>query len=1160
MAIANLHVSLVERDSGDVEFRYWSDDRNRSTQRMLPLAEVADFVRQSEDAYYAVTIPDLEDIGRRLYRWLDGTNRWLARELASLNTPVVALAIECRGGLANLPWETLHDGTTFLVRGNNPVVLPVRWRQRGPTATQPPNRALSVLFMATSPLGVQPELNYEEEEGRILEATRTYPLSLLVEETGTLDELGVLVRGSEDGSFDVLHLTGHAGFLDEGPRFLTESDTGAPVWVTAAAIHERIARKPSLIFLSGCRTAQSLKGGAVSSLAEELLDRGFPAVLGWGQPVLDNEATHAAATLYKSLNEGFSLVEAVLHVHAALNCSQAKHWHLLRLFVAGAMPAPLVTAPRTPGRLPPPPPSSKKRFLSKKDNVSGTIVDRKDFVGRRRPLQRFMRALRGNEHPAGIVIYGLGGVGKSSLACRLCDRLVDFEPAVHIGVLDEPTLLDTLEQLQTSADERAVLQGSREPLRHRLRTFLDLRQAAGRKRLLLVLDDFEQNTPLDNGQPLIRPQAQEIVESLVWAIEQTDAARCLITSRYELKTSQAPLFYQKPLGSLLLAEVEKKRRALSACRGATPELSALADRVSDGNPRLMERLDKLLGQKGLDHATILSRIEMTASEFREEVLLGELLSALPPMTRRMLAQLLVYEVPVPFFVVSVLTHLENQDLKSRLDAAASLGLLEQEPHAEETVYRVPRLLEPLLAQDRSVDRAALLAAAETAFCSWCLFSPSVPNYLEHFRLVFDAKLKDKVASLAFFLGKQLDGEEFYPLLRRLYEQALTVVRDYRVLAKLAEIVFFFGDGQRAYELLTEALSLCPRDDSSNRAFILLQLSFLKLKRGQENEALRILQKEVRPVFEGLGEQRELAAVLRTEAKCLVECGELEEALHVFQDEVLPVYQRLGETRARASTLAEVAGILSRRGEHHEALRILQDEVLPVYQEPDDARSRAETLSEMADIQNALGEKDEALRVLRDKVQPIYRGLGEVRKLAKTRRRVAAILQARGQRDEALQLLRDEVLPVDRLLQDERGKVATLEKVADILAERGELDEALRILQDEVQPAYKHINDMRSWALMLGQMAGILVLRGEQTDARHLLENKVVPTIRKLRDLAESAVLTKYLILLSDVCLKPRLRTKAVQYLGEARRIASHLGDTETLQLIQRRLITLGATS
>ncbi len=120
--------------------------------------------------------------------------------------------------LAHLPWEVLHDGNSFLVE-RMPGFIPVRWVSSDAVKqlsieAEPENRALQVLFMATSPLGVEPVLDFEAEEGRILEATARQPLALTVEESGCLSELGYLVDDYGQGYFDVFHLTGHATFTD----------------------------------------------------------------------------------------------------------------------------------------------------------------------------------------------------------------------------------------------------------------------------------------------------------------------------------------------------------------------------------------------------------------------------------------------------------------------------------------------------------------------------------------------------------------------------------------------------------------------------------------------------------------------------------------------------------------------------------------------------------------------------------------------------------------------------------------------------------------------------------------------------------------------------------------------------------------------------------
>jgi hypothetical protein len=162
---ASVHLSLVE--AGDsVEFRYWRDDPNQFDQRRLRLDEIHDLARKSEADYYSVRQPDLFDVGRRLYKWLDGDDRWLARQLEDLRgAGEVALLIEARGALAHLPWETLRDGTSFLVHRTAPAVLPVRWKPQPAKPRRPKNRALNVLFMASSPEGVTPVLDYERGEG-----------------------------------------------------------------------------------------------------------------------------------------------------------------------------------------------------------------------------------------------------------------------------------------------------------------------------------------------------------------------------------------------------------------------------------------------------------------------------------------------------------------------------------------------------------------------------------------------------------------------------------------------------------------------------------------------------------------------------------------------------------------------------------------------------------------------------------------------------------------------------------------------------------------------------------------------------------------------------------------------------------------------------------
>jgi len=278
-----LYLRLYQKGETSVELRFFVDNPNDYEERSLSLNVIADLIQQAEQEYYfpqdsrllrnKLSVGNHTTTGRKLFNWLDGSDRILSRTMQQHPGESWILAIDAAKNLAHLPWEVLHDGSNFLV-ARVPAVVPVRWVSDEGTGgvvplqplEQPPNRALQVLFMATSPLGVKPVLEFEAEEGRILQATARQPLALVVEESGSLKELGNLIDDYGKGYFDVLHLTGHATITENGePRFFTETETGECYLASAVDITKSLkSRLPPLIFLSGCRTGQ---GGVISDVS-----------------------------------------------------------------------------------------------------------------------------------------------------------------------------------------------------------------------------------------------------------------------------------------------------------------------------------------------------------------------------------------------------------------------------------------------------------------------------------------------------------------------------------------------------------------------------------------------------------------------------------------------------------------------------------------------------------------------------------------------------------------------------------------------------------------------------------------------------------------------------------------------------------------------------
>ncbi len=693
MKILHLDLKLV----GDryAEFRFFWDNPNDYQSRQLPLEEIACLIKRAETEYYTILHEDYKKTGQALYNWLDGSDRLLEGAINQHRRSGIVLAIAATEKLAHLPWEILHDSTDFLVNRRTFPIIPIRWIKDDNSKPltlehQPANRALNVLFMATSPLGIKSELDFKAEEAKILEATKREPLSLIVEESGCLTELGYLVKDQNEDYFDVIHLTGHATFRDEKPYFITETELGEAEYSSAEDIATELQfQLPKLIFLSGCNTGYSRDAGTVLSMAEALLNQGATAVLGWGQRVLDTDATATAAALYKELSAGRKLTEAVAITYQVLLKNQARDWHLLRLYVAETLPGALVER----GRKPVPRPSVAQEFLDPEKKLRVAI--RETFVGRRRQLQNCLRVLKPYSEEIGVLIHGMGGLGKSTIAARLCDRLSEYELIIWWRQIDESSLVSKLADKLRNAELRTPLKEGKEELKYRLRdVFTELKQP-GYKPFLLVFDDFEWNLEHRQGRYILKTKVAEILKSLVWAIKENNADHhIIITCRYDFEADLDESFYKQPLESFRKSDLQKKLSRLKAFNSEEISLNLIerAKTLADGNPRLLEWLNDevLLGE---DAETKLTQLEATPNEWKRRIIWEELYEQLDPTTERILSRCLVFEIPVPISALEAVCK-SIFDYKKQLNRAIELGLIEVSPEPKESnrIYRVSRIL------------------------------------------------------------------------------------------------------------------------------------------------------------------------------------------------------------------------------------------------------------------------------------------------------------------------------------------------------------------------------------------------------------------------------------------------------------------------------------
>ena len=656
------------------------------------------------------------------------------------------LAMDVQDDLTTLPWETLR------LPGSAEVGPPLALHRHvklyrvvsglGPTPAMSIAGPLRILVAIASPEADSQRgelLDYEAELNRLLDAVdsprreeRTYVRLLNLGTARALREALTLQR------FHVLHLSCHArpGVL------VLEDDEGRADFVDASRFAAEVLppdRGVPLLVLSGCSTALPELGGgageaALPRLARELLARGVPAVLAMTAPVTDPYATRLTAALYRTLStaERSDPLTALSDARRQLEQERARstdqrlgalaEWATPTLFLRGsALPLYDRHAPFDVLTLPPEP-QFGPRMVARQVG---------DFVGRRAESRRARHAVR---EQAGLVLHGLGGVGKSTLAAQTVVTL--GEEVGLVVALSGPTSTDAIltevgKRLLGLCRHRSL--PDNHPLRE-LSGFLREPKMAWSERLealtqefttteplLLLLDNFEDN--LVSADSHFQVADAELGALLATWVQTAGRARLLVTSRYPFvlpEQAERHLVFQH-LGPLSWAETRKLFWRLPGLDALSPADQQQAYLNVGGHPRTLEYLDALLRGGRARFADVSRRMELALAARGltpstawqqgkpsldaalaeaitlavDDVVLGQLLGRLEavPLARHLLAGAAVYRLPVDDVGLGwqlgdeqSLPADPDQDARlARLDEAQQAALAEGRPTELETL-------------------------------------------------------------------------------------------------------------------------------------------------------------------------------------------------------------------------------------------------------------------------------------------------------------------------------------------------------------------------------------------------------------------------------------------------------------------------------------------
>ncbi|MEV4624512.1 CHAT domain-containing protein [Asanoa sp. NPDC049573] len=566
----------------------------------LPLGVVEAWVALPLDG--AATAERLAEAGRRLTDAIFGE-----AGLADLAAVVdgsgfgsaVDVAVIADDLTASLPFELLQlpGGRPLVLAPGVTVTRRLADAMRSSTPSLP--GPLKILAAIAAPFETRTKnapLDVEAEMQAILDAVAgvegSQRAQVTILEVGSLEQIE---KALNEAQYHVLHLSAHGS-----PTSVElENEDGDPVQVDADELVDtlgRTSRPLPLIVLSACAGAAQANG-----LAATLVRRGADRVIAMLSAVTDDYATELAAALYETLagKAKISVAAALAHARRSVEARYTRaaraggrvrqpEYGIATLLAAGDDPPLIDTAaeeaPLAEPTLPPPGGAVRELPLGY-------------LIGRRPELRTVLSVLRGTPAAtdrfgatAGVVITGIGGIGKTALAGRAISRIRRqgwlvvvqegrFNPP-HLfaetakGISHVPQLVDVAATLAGPGDDAVKLK--------------IVEGLLAQARLLLVFDDFEQN--LTDGCATFRDDTfQEIFSGLCRA---ANRGRLLITSRYPMPDDT--FLANVHLPGLTVNELRRLFTRLPALRTIPSDDQQLVMATIGGHPRLIEFVDALL--------------------------------------------------------------------------------------------------------------------------------------------------------------------------------------------------------------------------------------------------------------------------------------------------------------------------------------------------------------------------------------------------------------------------------------------------------------------------------------------------------------------------------------------------------------------------------------
>ncbi|MEI6103913.1 MAG: tetratricopeptide repeat protein [Methanothrix sp.] len=919
----------------------------------------------------------LNAFGAELFSiWLAGSWENVKAKVTSGSLRLIVIASDVPD-ILNLPWELLRPplGDFLGVDSKFSIRRFPRSGQEIPTFKgdlRP--RPLRLLLAVSSPIDLL-TLDFEREEEYLLRAISGLDVAFDSCDLGSFQDLRDHVEQFQP---HIVHLTGHGAVIKKCPLcewlnelneavcrkcsaslmdvsalgyFAFEDESGNADMRSSKELRRMLAASDvQCVFVSGCQTGKAPPTEALGGICQGLVDDEVPLSIGWAASISDDVANQFARSFYRTLAAGRPVDRALVQARQAVRETCEKRgdpsWTLPVLYSATDQGLVFDPDPRRPKEVPP-------RKIGPQRPLPGMIEGYAEhFVGRRREQQSLITALRDGSIQT-VIITGLGGSGKSSLATRLAWKLEGdgFTPIAVPSSQEKPLsaarLIQTLSEAFLAADlddAYQKLSNPHIPADVRLRYSIEI---LNKNRFLLVLDNFESNMD-EAKRSILDQELAEFYEHLLANL--TGSSRAIVSSRYTPAGKLPPKVREMPLGDFSDASFFKflRRDDVVDARLRSGELSHdllhEIHHLFGGTPRFLGQIRTVLRgisveelKKELEAVKFPTDIEngdmqKNLDEYCEQIFTSRLYSYLSPESQRALSRAAVYGVAINFEGLEAVTGEISENLLGFVRAWQDHAFAY--PNAERgggelwVIYGLLRSW--LLAQLSPVDRKAAHRAAGdflsglvnqkrssdlNLFWADCLLLARM-EYLQAEEYESTRKVTDSI-SVSFMQSGLYEG------VKQLNRELLGKYNEHpSPMMWIGQAYYYQGNYEAAYEWTQSALaisqSIC---DKTEEGLAWHNLATIDMAKGDYKSAREKFQKALK-IRKHIGKKAYVAETLNNLASIDLKEGNYKTAQRTFK-KALKIVQQTENDVLQAAIRQNLASNYINIGKYEQSLDHLQ---------------------------------------------------------------------------------------------------------------------------------------------------------------------------------------------------------------------------------------------